>query len=280
MHVKFDDGFVEFWFYGDQPTSKFYGRWYRIPDNVMYPFNKQWPEFRCQFSRTTDDPDFDLKGKFFLYTPKYLKKHMFCNVRVFLHRLANSLEKEGYIKQWLPQTEIDRVINKLNSADWAMHKINNKTYKIQPTTARIARPLILMQGLDLSQYWNRRSLFVALDLLHRKKWTMTRESLIWHMRKRRRVRYDTGHSMGLATILREYYPRRPIINHTGCGWVDIAALINGVPCLQNGDGVHISESPTGQRDEIILNSGDCKLIGPRPDNQDFIYVSISRQNGR
>jgi len=82
MHIKFDDGFVEHWYYGEQDTPKFSGRWYRLPEDVMYPFNNKYPEFRCQFSRTPDDPEFKHKGQFFLYTPKFIKEHMFVNVRL------------------------------------------------------------------------------------------------------------------------------------------------------------------------------------------------------
>jgi len=279
MHIKFDDGFIEHWFYHDLPVPKFKGRWYQLPDKVMYPLDKRWPEFRCQFSRNQDDVDFDQKGKFFLYTPKYVRDYMFCNIRVFLHRFARDLEKEGYIEPWLPQEEINKTVELLNKQDWTRHKVNDKTYKVQPTTAQLARPFILLQKHDISQYWKQSALFVTLDLLYRKKWPITRNNIIWHMRKRRQARYSTGHSVGLATILKEYYPGMPVINHDDIDWVRTAAMICDVDCKSEGDGVHISESATGYKDEIILNDGDCAVIGPRPDNQDFICLRISKQHG-
>jgi len=277
MHIKFDDNFIEHWFYDDLPTPKFNGRWYRLPDEVMYPFDKVWPEFRCQFSRTPEDPEFDRKGKFFLYTPKHIDSYMFCNTRVFMHRFAKSLEEEGYIEPWLPQEDIDKVVHKLNSQDWARHKIDDKTYKIQPTIAKISRPLILLQKFNIDQYWKKNPIFVALDLLYRKKLPITRGNIIWHMRRRRQVKYHVGHPTGLATILKEYYHGVPVVDHVGLDWIRTAATICGVPYLTTGDGVHIAESSTGHTDEIILNDGDCKVIGPRPDNQDFIYLRISKQ---
>lgn len=283
MHIKFDDNFIEHWFYDDLPTPKFYGRWYRLPDNVMYPFNNKYPEFRCQFSRSPDDPDYDLKGKFFLYTPKFIKEYMFCNVRLFLHRLARDLEQEGYVEPWLPQEEINKIVKKLDKQDWARHKIDNKTYKVQPTTAKLSRPLIVLQNSDLDIYWKKNGLFVTLDLLYRKKWPITRSNIIWYMRKRRKARYDVGHPTGLATILKEYYRGMPVVNHTEFDWVRTAAIMCSVPCISHnnnldhiGQAIHISEHPTGHKDEIILNDGDCKIIGPRPDNQDFIYLRISK----
>jgi len=276
MHIKFDDKFIEHWFYDDLPTPKFNGRWYRLPDEVLYPFDKRWPEFRCQFSRKPGDPDFDHRGKFFLYTPKYIREYMFCNIRVWFHRFARQLEEEGYIEPWLPDEEIARIVKKLDKQDWARHKVGQKTYKVQPTTARISRPLILLQKFDLQPYWKKNALFVTLDLLYRKRWPITRGSLVWYMRKRRQAKYHVGHPTGLATVLKEYYPGIPVINHTDCDWVDTAATICSVPCLEGGDGVHISESPTGHQNEIILNSGEYKVIGPRPDNTDFVYLDISK----
>lgn len=277
MHVKFDDNFIEHWFYDDLPTPKFYGRCYRLPDDVLYPLDKNWPEYRCEFSRTPDDPDFEQKGKFFLYTPKYIRSYKFCNVRVFLHRFAKALEEEGYIKPWLPQEEIDKVVDILDKQNWAAHKINNKTYKVQPTLARKVRPLILLQDIDMNKYWKRNSIFVTLDLLYRKKWPITRGNLVWHMRRRRQARYHIGHPVGLATIIKEYYPNMPIVDHVNLDWIRTTALICGVPYQISGDGIHITESPTGNEEEIILNDGDCKVMGPRPDNSDFIHLRISRQ---
>jgi len=276
MHIKFDDGFIEHWFYDDLQIPKFTGRWYRLPEDVMYPFNNKYPEFRCQFSRTPDDLEFDRKGKFFLYTPKYLEEHMFVNIRLWMHRLAKSLEEEGYVQPWLPQEEINKIVKELDHKDWARHKINDKLYKVQPTTAKLFRPLITLQDLGLDQYWNKSGLFVTMDLLYRKKWPINRNNIIWYMRKRRKARYNVGHPAGLATILKEYYPKMPVVDHTGLVWVKTAATICGVSCGTDGSGVHISEHPTGHKNEIILNSGDIKVIGPRPDNKDFIYLSISK----
>ena len=69
-----------------------------------------------------------------------------------------------------------------------------------------------------------------------------------------------------------------VINHTGLLWVKTAAMMCGFDYGTEGEGVHIVEEPMGNADEIVLNSGDVKIIGPRPDNKDFIYVSISRQS--
>jgi len=279
MHIKFDDGFIEHWFYDDLPTPKFYGRCYRLPEDIMYPFDDRWPEFRCQFSRTQDDPDFDKKGKFFLYTPKYIRTYMFCNIRVFLHRFAKQLEEEGYIQPWLTQEEVDRVVGKMDKVDWAAHKVNDKLYKVQPTVARIARPLILLQDLGISEYWKRNSIFVTLDLLYRKKFPITRGNIVWYMRRRRQARYHVGHAVGMATILKEYYKNMPVVDHIGLDWLQTAATICRVPYTTSGTGVHISDSSTGQTEEIILGDGDCTIVGPRPDNSDFINLRISRQNG-
>lgn len=281
MHIKFDDGFVEHWFYDNLPTPKFYGRCYRLPEDVMYPFDNRWPEFRCQFSRTQNDPEFDKKGKFFLYTRKYINSYMFCNVRVFLHRFSKQLEDEGYIQPWLPKEEINKVIDKFDKIDWHAHKINDKLYKVQPTVAYMARPLILLQDFGMDKYWKRNAIFVTLDLLYRKKLPITRGNLIWHMRRRRQAKYHVGHSVGLATILREYYKSMTVIDHIGLDWLRTAAFVGNVPYATNGDdGVHISYSSTGKPDEIILNSGNYKIIGPRPDNSDFINLCISKDGVR
>jgi len=277
MHIKFDDGFVEHWFYGDQKIPKFSGRWYRLPDDVMYPFNDEYPDFRCQFSRSHGDSEYEKKGKFFLYTPSYLNEFMFVNIRIWMHRLAKNLEKEGYVEPWLPQEEIDKIICELNNKNWFKHKIDKKLYKINPSIAKLSRPFIVMQNLCMEKYWKTNGIFVTLDLLYRKKWPITRNNIIWYMRKRRQARFETGHPIGLATILKEHYSGIPVIDHTDYDWVKTAALICNVPCLKNGDGVHISNRiPSGYKKEITLNNGDIRVIGPRPDNKDFIDLSISK----
>jgi len=273
LHINFDDGFVEHWSHTDiEEKSKFYGRFYKLPDKILYPFGDSWPEFRCQFNRITGDELYDHKGKFFLYSHNYLFGFPFCNVRVFLHRLARQLVDEGYVQPWLTPEDIKVVVGLLNGLRWSKIRVDNNVYKEERHFISVARPLITTQ-VDVSNAWNISNLFTVLDRLYKMKIRINRSNIVWRMRRSKKVKFSIGYPIGTAALMRDFHPDIPIVDHIGLPWLKVVATINDVEYKQDGDGVHITDHLCGHDREMVFGSGDYKIIGANPNNQDFMYLS-------
>jgi hypothetical protein len=270
LHIQFAVGYAEHWSYNIEPKKH---RHYTIPDDDLYAFDNRWPEFRCQFSRKIGDNDYQQKGKYFLYTHKYLSEYMFSNVRIFIHRLAESLSDEGYLKLWLSNEHINNEISKINKLNWKKLRIGQKEYKEQPYFVDKAKSLLLMRDLDISESWTFQNLFAAIDRIHKRKQKISRDNIVWHLRRKNRAKFSLGYPLALSALLRNNFPNVPIINHTNYDWVRISAMINQVE-YNNSEGIHITEKEINKKPQIIIGDGDYTLINSRPDNSDYIKLCI------
>lgn len=277
LFVRFNKNFVEYWSYDRIDISKFFGRHHQLSEDDLYPFDDRWPEFRCQFTRHPDDPDFDIKGKFFIYTPSYLNEFKICNVRVFLHRLSNSLEKEGFVQPWIPDDYLNRLLNRLDDVDWGRIKIDDNNYKEKPMISYLVRDIITLQNFDIKKDWKSNNIFVSMDHLYNINKPITRSNIIWYMRRRRKTRFHAGYSIGLSGLVKDKFENKKIVNHSDQQWVDAASAI----CKKHGGGdVHVADKRIGYDNEIIIGSGKFRIIGPRPDNSDFVCVDVFKNGER
>lgn len=272
LHIRYSDGIVEHWSYNLYQNIH---RFYRIPTKSQYPLNTEWPEFRCQFSRTPGDPQYSKKGKFFLYTHRYLSQFMFCNTRVFLHRLAKSLSDEGYVNLWLSDEYVKKKLSELESLDWSRINVGDKTYKEMPQFVRIARDLLLLIDIEhIADSWDNTKIFCAIDRLHRRKRPITRSNIVWQIRRVKQAKFSLGYPIALSAILRHRFKRRPIINKSGHRWVDVAIMLVNEN-NPTGESVYITTKKLSlSNPQIILGQGDYKIINSRPDNTDFMRLSI------
>lgn len=274
LHINFADKFVEHWSYYDiDEKSKFYGRFLKIPDNDFYPFDDKWPEFRCQFSRTSSDEFYDQKGKFFLYTSNYLSGFKFGNIRIFLHRLASALAAEGYVQPWLPDNEIKSTIDSFNRLKLGIIRRSEKIYKERFEFISRLRPILTTFVAD-NGFWTVNNIFTTMDKLCKRHIKITRSNIVWYMRKMKKIKFKTGYPVGMSAFLRDKYNGMSIIDHTNSTWLKVVALINNVEYKTQGDdGVHITNNRQGHNKEVIIGEGDYRIIGANPNNMDFIHLT-------
>lgn len=259
LHVKYKNGFTEHWTWDRELEGRF--TYYIIPDNKqMYQFDNNWPEFRCQFTRVYGEEEYEKKGKFFLYTHKYLSKFRFANRKVFLNRLSNQLAEEGYIRPWFPKENIKRIINKINECI-LVDKLDDHTYVERCRPAFLAQSLSVMtKDSTAPAEWNSYNICCAIHRLFNRKIPITRNSIIWSMRKTQRCTYDRGFPIALAMFLRDKYPNKKIINKTGLYWVDVAVVLYSNGNNQDGGEVDIVTKWDDDNRGVILGEGDYEFV--------------------
>jgi len=272
FHVKFTDGIVEHWsFRSRYKFSRL--RHYAMPDNEFYPFDERYPELRSQFTRNPlYQKEYEKITPHFIVQHKYLDEFKFCNVRIFLHRLAARLAEEGWVEIWYPDKILVRVLEYCRSIDQTQLRADNNTYVEYIAHAIKAQPLLYTMtnvgkmAENIHAAWSRPKLFHVLDKLYRIRTDITRHSIFQMFRRYHYCKIRMGYPLSFAALLADHCPGA-IYNEAKLAWVAMACLINDVPFDDPEAPVLVTANPnkiTGEyKTEILigeLSSADKKFI--------------------
>lgn len=234
LHMLFHDGSYDHWSYNVHRGCV------TIPSDELYPFNEKWPEFRCQYTRTTNDINYEHKGKFFNYTYNYLNEFAFCNRMVFLHNLAYELQKEGFVDLWMPD---DKFYNIINNIDFDRIKSNGNVYYNNPHMIKKYYDILLLHDFGAKKYW--RNLYYVIRNLYDKKKHINRFNIVRSIKKRRALSFG-GMILSLSTL----FIREGITAvQSDKDWVRLAAKIakidfgHGVTLCSGNDFVLYNDFP-------------------------------------
>ena len=268
FHVKFTDGMVEHWkFRAHGRHTKF--RLHEIPDDGGYPFGSEWPEIRHQFTRNPLYPEeYELTEPLFMVRPSYLKKYRFCNVRIFIHRLAQKLAGEGWVDLRYPQKEIDRLLRSCRSTQPVTNgkiyiQTRHQAVRAMPISLHFANVNEMTNGL-FPKEWTTMNLVNAIDKVFYIGADITRWSIFRIIRKSC-CWVHLGYPISLSNLMKDLGLTH-LDDRTGLPWVKSAALISGVE--EGGDVL-------ATRDPRDLNSGHrIKLFfGKLEGHEPYIFRS-------
>jgi hypothetical protein len=269
LQVTFDNGYIEWWSY--YPHGHHHD-WYVFDEDDLYQFDDRWPEFRCQFTRNVNDPHYERKGKYFLYTDKYLNSFKLANRRIFINRLANSLVND-YVELWIPNEVRKSIINNAHRISWDRMKIGPMKYKAFMTIVKMLRDVLYLQSIDYSEFWTIKGIMFALRRLRKENKDITRSNMFWAMRSKSVITgVNLGFPVSMAMMLRDQFGYVDIHNHTNFKWVDIAAELNSTNSV--GGDIHIVERDMGFDRQVILGSGPGELYDANPSNENCMNFSL------
>lgn len=273
IHIMFSDKFVEHWVYNEDWPSNTNYRSYLIPDDGHYPFDDRFPDITPAYTVNPLDKHADLLSQQFNITPSHLSKYAFCNVRIFLHRLAHQLEQEGYCGVWNPESVIDNIGNRLDLIPMEYVKFGRE-FMEHASHSSLVRPLLFQVShiRDTDLFWIRRFLFPAIDRIHRKGKPINRTSILHRLRHKSLFKIDTGLPVALFMLIKDVFGHHHLVNHTNIPWINIVSMVT----RHYEDTVHISDVLIDDRPLILFDSAGDYTIGQQSLLKDNIRVSIYR----
>lgn len=143
--VTFTDGITETWYMSDNIKEK------HIFDSIMpkdeWFKNKQIKTYR-EFEANPLNPDYQQLQSYFLISKKELKEAGFCEVRLKIHELIDSLIKEGWISFKYPDNSLRKDFELLKKDD--LNNYAEGTHRIAPYRAKPkGGKLLLMHFNDI-----------------------------------------------------------------------------------------------------------------------------------
>lgn len=273
MNVAFKDGIYEHWIYNDRISSKNKLRTLcmKISD---YPYDDEFPIIGHAAASTPGSFKQDLRSVFIGH--KYLRKFKFCNVRIFLHRLALYMADRGYIN--IPcHVNLDTTMSYVRSRILNACRIGRRLYLEHPIYRRMISPYLYYALGDyvdgFKHSWSAMRLFKSIERLHRRGRNLSQYNIVRMMKRKYGINISVfGYPISFATMIQDQFGGAPIYDDTNTAWMHVVSMINGTT-HNDEDGVFITNKLSacgGRPMAVYMGESDigeqviCRILQHNP----------------